>query len=134
MEKIKKTKCKKCKRGYMRQQVSVFVDIPLMCRNLSKKGIRNSEVKISGVGWPNAVFYCDKGCGNFLKLSPTAMDELIAKWQKEADEAGKLYAEIERKALYAGKHASDLWRDYSTKQNTIRKCIKELQVILQGQK
>jgi hypothetical protein len=55
-------KCSKCKKGSLRQQVSIYADAPLDCHNLSKKGIRSKEVQILGVGWPTALIYCTN-CG-----------------------------------------------------------------------
>jgi hypothetical protein len=61
-------KCPKCKKGNMRQQVSIYADLPADCFNLCKKGIRSKEVKILGVGWDLGIIYCDEGCGNFINL------------------------------------------------------------------
>lgn len=55
-------KCDKCKRGRLRQQVSVFCDLDVENNNLSKQGIRAKDVKILGAGWPQAVWYCPR-CG-----------------------------------------------------------------------
>jgi hypothetical protein len=63
------SRCPKCKRPGLRQQVSVFVDCPASHYNLSKKGIRGKAVRIVGVGWPTAVYYCPHdGCGFLLRL------------------------------------------------------------------
>lgn len=61
-------KCPKCKRGKVMQQVNVHVECPADCRSLNKKGIRKKTVKIIGVSWGQATWYCDKGCGYFLRL------------------------------------------------------------------
>lgn len=61
-------RCDKCKRGWMRQQLSVFVDAPLDCRSLSKQSIRSKHIRILGAGWDRATIYCDAGCGNVLIL------------------------------------------------------------------
>lgn len=61
-------KCPKCKHGHLRQQVSIYADLPAGCFNLSKKGIRSGEVKILGVGWDMGCVYCHE-CGYFLRLS-----------------------------------------------------------------
>lgn len=53
-------RCPKCKRGRLRQQVSVFVECDAECRSLDKKGIRHRDVKILGAGWPQAQFYCPR--------------------------------------------------------------------------
>jgi hypothetical protein len=61
-------KCPKCKRGQVMQQVNVVVECPADCNDLSKKGIRKNNVKIMGVLWDQATWYCDKGCGYTLRL------------------------------------------------------------------
>lgn len=53
--------CPKCNGTNVRQQVSVFVDAPAGCRNLSKSGIRRKDVIILGVGWNRASMYCECG-------------------------------------------------------------------------
>ena len=55
-------KCPKCKRGRLRQQVSVFVECDAENHRLSKAGIRSRDVVVLGAGWPQAVFLCPK-CG-----------------------------------------------------------------------
>ena len=59
-------RCPKCKRGRLRMQVNVFVDCDGDCHSLNKKGIRKKNVKIQGVGWDLASFYCPK-CGYILR-------------------------------------------------------------------
>lgn len=54
-------KCPKCK-SRLRQHVSVFVETWADARSLNKKAIRQSDVKIHGVGWPTATWFCPK-CG-----------------------------------------------------------------------
>lgn len=54
--------CPKCKRGRLRQQVSVFVECDAECANLSKTGIRKRDVVILGAGWPRTTYFCPK-CG-----------------------------------------------------------------------
>lgn len=61
------SKCPKCG-GKVRQQVNVFVDAPGDCRDLSKHGMRPKEVRILGVDWPRASYYCANGCGYYLRL------------------------------------------------------------------
>lgn len=62
-------KCPKCKKGKIRQQLNVFVECDVECRNLSKKGIRSKSVEILGAGWDRAIWFCDRGCGYFLRLA-----------------------------------------------------------------
>lgn len=54
--------CPRCKKQELRQQVSVYVDAPADCHDLSKKGIRSKRVKILGVGWDLGKIYC-QSCG-----------------------------------------------------------------------
>lgn len=62
-------KCEKCKKGTLRQIVNVVVDAPADCHNLSKKGIRSKKVKIMGVIWDRATWYCTAdGCGFIMHL------------------------------------------------------------------
>jgi hypothetical protein len=61
------TKCPKCRKGEILQQVNIFVECPMDCRSLNKKGIRSKTVKILGVGWPQASFYCSRGCGYYSR-------------------------------------------------------------------
>ena len=61
-------KCPKCKIGNIWQQVSVHVACPADYFSLSKKGIRKKCVKIMGVGWDTATWYCNEGCGYYLRL------------------------------------------------------------------
>lgn len=61
-------RCKKCKKGEIRQQVSIYVDLPADYFALNKKGIRSKKVKILGAGWPTATLYCTK-CSWFLRLN-----------------------------------------------------------------
>ena len=59
--------CPRCKKSQLRQQVSVYCDVDANCHNLSKKGIRQRDVKILGAGWPTAALYCPR-CGFFQRL------------------------------------------------------------------
>ena len=59
-------KCPKCKTP-LRQQVSVFVDAPASCTGLGKKGLARPDVKVLGVGWDQATYYCPK-CTYTLRL------------------------------------------------------------------
>jgi hypothetical protein len=61
-------KCPKCKTGKVLQQVNVIVETDADCRSLCKKAIRSKKVKILGVGWPHASWFCSNGCGYYLKL------------------------------------------------------------------
>ena len=61
-------KCPRCKRGRLRQQVSVFVECDAENYSLNKKGIRSRDVQIWGAGWPQAKLLCPK-CGWFERLS-----------------------------------------------------------------
>lgn len=61
-------KCPKCRKGTMRQLVSVVVEAPAECRSLSKVGLRRASVEIKGVLWDQATIFCSKGCGNVLFL------------------------------------------------------------------
>jgi hypothetical protein len=57
-------RCPKCNRNTLRQKVNVFVDAPVPCSNLSKSGLKLPTVKIDGVGWDRAVYYCSsEKCG-----------------------------------------------------------------------
>ena len=60
-------KCPRCKRGEMRQVVTVYVDAPVHCHDLSKTGLRSGDVKVVGVGWDSAWWYCPK-CGHTFRL------------------------------------------------------------------
>lgn len=61
------SKCPKCKAKLM-QQLSVFVEAPANCTNLSKRGIASKDVTVMGVGWDTAYIYCSKGCGYSIRL------------------------------------------------------------------
>lgn len=60
-------KCPKCRKP-LRQQVSVFVDAPADCTGLGKKGLARTDVKIIGVGWDRATYYCQT-CPYMLRLA-----------------------------------------------------------------
>lgn len=59
--------CPKCKKARVRQHVSVYVECDAECKNLSKKGIRSTDVKVIGAGWPQAMLFCPR-CGWALRL------------------------------------------------------------------
>lgn len=61
-------KCPKCKRGKVMQQVNIVVECPADNHSLNKKSIRKRIVKIMGVIWDRATWYCDRGCGYVLRL------------------------------------------------------------------
>ena len=63
-------RCQKCRKGKMRQQVSIFAETDADSFSLCKKSIRKANVTILGVDWGNATIYCDAGCGNVLWLNP----------------------------------------------------------------
>lgn len=67
-------RCPKCKRGRLRQQVSVFVECDLENHSLNKKGIRSRDVTILGAGWPQATILCPK-CGYLNRLEGRERDE-----------------------------------------------------------
>jgi hypothetical protein len=69
-----KIPCPKCKTA-LRQQVSVYVDAPAGCTSLNKKGLAKRAVKILGVGWGYATWYCPRpGCGHFQHFAPYIRD------------------------------------------------------------
>jgi hypothetical protein len=51
-------RCPKCKKGGVRQQVGVIVECSADRHSLDKKGIRNKDVKILGVEWALATWFC----------------------------------------------------------------------------
>jgi hypothetical protein len=48
-------------------KVNVFVECSVTNRRLNKSGIRSADVKIDGVGWDTALWFCGK-CGWMSKL------------------------------------------------------------------
>jgi hypothetical protein len=54
-------KCDTCG-AEMRVKVELFLDIPFSkwCR-LSKKSLRESDVRVDGANWPKASLYCPNG-------------------------------------------------------------------------
>jgi hypothetical protein len=48
----------------------LFVECGLMNRNLSKKGVRDPDVKILGAGWDRATWFCtNPRCRNIVRLA-----------------------------------------------------------------
>lgn len=61
-------KCPKCKKGRLRQQVSVFVECDADNTKLSKTALRSADVQVLGAGCPTAVIFCP-ACGHSIRLS-----------------------------------------------------------------
>lgn len=59
-------RCPKCN-GALRIKVSLFLDIPWRYyHRLSKKAVRDADVRIEGAGWPHNMFYCTR-CNWFMR-------------------------------------------------------------------
>lgn len=53
-------KCPRCGTE-IRIKVNLFLDIPYRYfLNITKQALRDADVKVEGVGWPNNMFYCPK--------------------------------------------------------------------------
>lgn len=68
-----KMPCPKCRRGQLRQHVNVFVECSVGNTSLNKKGIKSPDVKIMGVGWDTAMWFCTNAkCGYMNRLGAPA--------------------------------------------------------------
>lgn len=64
-------RCPTCKKGCLRVQVDLFLDVPAeLMHGLSKAALRRREVRVMGANWPKARTYCDNpdGCPSNASL------------------------------------------------------------------